>query len=144
MEAAVLSAMVGRLLPSGVPGLPGANETGVVDFIDGQMSTRAFRPARQFLRRGVILLERVARKERKKAFVELSPREQDDILSRFQSGRVQGLRFPTARFFDIMLTLTLEGHLSHPRHGGNQDRKAWKALGIDPQCPHEVNGHSHG
>jgi len=139
-EVAIGTAMVARLLP-GAPGFPSAKETGALVFIDRELQKRHFRPVAKFVRQGLIFLDRVSKKERRKAFVELSPSEQDDVLRAFQTASVKGLRYPSDRFFQIMLNLTLEGHLGDPKYGGNHDEKAWKALGIDPCCAHGEASH---
>ncbi|MEM1025767.1 MAG: gluconate 2-dehydrogenase subunit 3 family protein [Myxococcota bacterium] len=140
-EVAIGTAMVARLIPA-APGFPSAKETGALRFIDRELQKRHFAPVAKFVRQGLTFLDRVAKKEKKKAFTELSVADQDEVLRAFQTGRVRGLRYPSGRFFQIMLNLTLEGHLGDPKYGGNQDQKAWKALGIDPSCDH--GDHSHG
>jgi gluconate 2-dehydrogenase gamma chain len=130
------AAMVARLLPP-VDGLPGGVETGVVEFIDRELRQPHLAPVARFVRKGLVYLRRVAEKERGASFHRLAPEAQDALLSKFQTGAVQGLRYPSGRFFDAMLTLALEGHYGDPKYGGNQGRRTWAPLGIDPHCPHE-------
>ena len=139
-EVAVGTAMVARLLP-GAPGFPSAKESGALRFIDRELQKRHFRPVAKFVRQGLVFLNRVSQKERGKPFAELAPSAQDEVLTAFQTGSVKGLRYPSHRFFQLMLNLTLEGHLGDPRYGGNRDEMAWKALDIDPSCAHGEASH---
>lgn len=143
-QVATLQAMLDRLIPQGPDGFPGARDTEVIVYVDRQMQQSHFAELAKFVKQGVIFLDRVAKKERSQSFHELKPQAQDEVLLQFQQGTVKGLRYPTPRFFDIVMGLALEGHYGHPRHGGNEGKRTWKALGIDPRCPHPESDGEHG
>ena len=67
-------------------------------------------------------------------FHELPAGEQDEILRRVQRGDTQGRPPASVRFFQVVLTLSLEGHWGDPRYGGNYDELTWRSVGIDPGC----------
>jgi gluconate 2-dehydrogenase gamma chain len=141
-ERAILTAVLSRLIPSDAPpGFPGATETGVLTYMERQLRSPQFRGMARFILKGTRYLDRVAHKTHKKAFVDLPGSDQDRLLEKFQTGRVAGLRYPTAKYFALVLNFALEGHYGHPRHGGNRDRQTWAALGIDPKCPHGSKEH---
>jgi gluconate 2-dehydrogenase gamma chain len=61
-----------------------------------------------------------------KGFAAASAAEQDELLRAFQNP-ARGL--PGAHVFSLVLTLTLEGFLSDPRHGGNRGGVGWAFVG---------------
>ncbi len=135
-EVPTLQAALNRILPrSGTYGFPGAEETQVIRYVDRQLSLPHFRGFARLTRHGLKFLDRVARKEKgAMRFHLLPPQQQDEVLSMFQTQSVPGLRFPSARFFEILWTFALEGYFGHPRHGGNAGRLAWNAIHFDPGC----------
>jgi len=134
-EGRTLSAMVERLLPGGgQTGLPSAQDAGVAAYVDQQLSLPTFSGLSRMMRAGVQFVDRAARRDHSGGFHTLPAAKQDATLTAFQSGRVGGMRFPQAAFFDQLLRFSLEGYLGAPEHGGNRDAVAWKALGIDPRC----------
>jgi gluconate 2-dehydrogenase gamma chain len=69
-------------------------------------------------------------------FHELSGDQQDEIMTRFQTGKVDKLKFPQARFFTVVSSFAFEGYMSPPKYGGNFNKLAWKAHGFDLSCHH--------
>jgi gluconate 2-dehydrogenase gamma chain len=134
-HAVAMEAMLERLLPSNVPaGTPGAKETRVLRYLDRQLGTPRFPQYRDVVRDGLAALDEIARAKASVRFHELPPSEQDEILRGIQRGDAQGRPSATVRFFQVVLTLTLEGHWGSPRYGGNDDERAWRSVGIDPGC----------
>ena len=134
-QAVTMEALVERLLPSNVPaGTPGAKETRVVRYLDRQLGTTRFPQYREVVRDGLAALDDIARAKAAVRFHELPPSEQDEVLRRIQRGDAQGRPAASLRFFQVVLTLTLEGHWGSPRYGGNHDQLAWRSVGIDPGC----------
>jgi gluconate 2-dehydrogenase gamma chain len=133
-EALTLAAAVGRIFPSDDFG-PGANEAGVVIYIDRQLGGPWGRdryrytqepfdedsPAdfgyqgkatpRQLYREG---LKNLAGLEK------LSPKEQDEKLKQIEN----------TPFFAFMRKNTIEGMFCDPLHGGNIDLIGWQLLGF--------------
>lgn len=131
-EAVTLEAMLERLLPSNVPkGTPGAKEAHVLRYVDGQLTDPHFHAFRPLVRGGVHFLDLVARHDHHLPFARLAAEGQDEILRRFQVGRIP-VRFPVARFFEVIRVLSLEGFLGDPKHGGNAGGIVWDSIGFDP------------
>lgn len=144
-QAVTLEAMVERLLPSNVPvGTPGGRETRVLRYLDRQLGSPRFPQYRELFRAGLVALDDIARATSSVRFHELPADEQDEILRRIQRGDTQGRPPASVRFFQVTLTLSLEGHWGDPRHGGNHDRLAWRSVGIDPGCERGVGARRDG
>ena len=134
-QAVTMEAMVERLLPSDVPaGTPGARETRVLRYLDRQLGTPRFPEYREVFRDGLAALDDIARAKNAVRFHELPAGEQDETLRRIQRGDSQGRPAASVRFFQVTLTLTLEGHWGSPKHGGNHDARAWRSVGLHPDC----------
>ncbi len=131
-----MQAALDRILPpSGDYGFPGAEETSVIRYVDRQLAEPHFAGFARLVRHGLKFLDRVARKEKgAMRFHLLPPAQQDEILRMFQTQSVPGLKYPSARFFEILWTFALEGYFGHPRHGGNAGRLAWNAIHFEPGC----------
>jgi hypothetical protein len=130
----IAEAMIDRLFPATPPG-PGAKQLGVLGYLDGQLALPRFEAERELVSRGLLYLDAVARREQaNQRFHVLPDPVKDEILSRFQLGRLTGASFPTHDFFEVMLAFTLEGVFGDPRHGGNRDKLAWRWLELDPSC----------
>jgi gluconate 2-dehydrogenase gamma chain len=132
-EALAIAAAVGRIFPSDESG-PGANEAGVVIYIDRQLASaygrdyyRYTQPPfeqgvpeqgyqgketpREIYRAGLKALDR---------FHVLTTTEQDAKLHQIEN----------TRFFSLLRTHTIEGMFSDPMHGGNRDLIGWQLLGF--------------
>ncbi len=119
----ILSAAVERLLP-------GANEAGVLAYMNHWLGQEPFVPVRNYLAHGAKHLDGVSKKKKKKPFVKCSGTAQDEILKMFAHGKVKVGKFNGNTFFQQLMELTLEGFLSDPRYGGNRDRVGWQFVGI--------------
>jgi hypothetical protein len=127
-SGAVLLAALEQLLPGGVvPGLPGAREAGVARYIDQELQKPYFKDLARLVQRGIAALDGLARTERGRPFPALPAGDQQACLARVQRGAPPG-----ERFFEVLLTLALEGYLGAPQHGGNRDGLVWRAIGFDP------------
>ena len=120
----VLEAVCARILPTDAE--PGATEAGCAEFIDRQLGLPHFDVLKAQVERGLDHLDAMMRKRYAKGFAEVSAGQQDELLRAFQKGP-RG--FPGAHVFGLLLTLTLEGFLSDPRHGGNRNGVGWAFVG---------------
>jgi len=77
---------------------------------------------------GLAAIDRVAQSSRGRRFKDLLPGEQDDILSRFESGNVQGFD-EAAAFFGVVRAHTLQGTFCDPYYGGNAGFVGWDLIG---------------
>ena len=126
-----LDAATARILPSGDG--PGAREAKVLRFIDLQVAgpLQRLRPA---LVAGASVLDQWGRKRHALPFAEVEPAAQDRILGELSRGEIPAPGFPQREVFRLLHTLTLEGFLSDPVHGGNHQQVGWRALGF--HAPH--------
>ncbi len=114
--------------------VPGAAKAQVRRYVDRQLALPHFAGLQGLVRHGTKLLEKVARREAGGPFQTLDAASQDELLARFQTGQVK-TKFPTAKWFAVVHAFALEGWLGDPKHGGNADRRGWKAIGWELQCP---------
>ena len=109
-----------------------------MQYVERQLAEPQFAPFYGLVKKGAIMLERVAMTESKTRFAALEPAAQDDLLRRFQAGKI-ATKFPTAKFFEVLHTLAFEGFMGAPKYGGNRDKIAWRSIGFDPRCrDHEM------
>ncbi|HYS07789.1 MAG TPA: gluconate 2-dehydrogenase subunit 3 family protein [Myxococcales bacterium] len=138
--AAVLEAAACRILPSDDG--PGAREAKVGRFIERQLAGElsGLRPAFEQLAR---LLDLHARRVFHVPFAALTQPDQDAVLGQLSRGALPARGFPQAELFRALHTLTLEGFLSDPAHGGNDGEIGWRAIGF--AAPHlRKPGDPHG
>ena len=65
-----------------------------------------------------------------KAFAELGPDQQTDILKQIEAGKIKSDEAPLRTFFSsFLLRNTMEGYFGDPMYGGNKDMGAWKMIG---------------
>ncbi|PYR66348.1 MAG: hypothetical protein DMF88_16665 [Acidobacteria bacterium] len=106
---------------------PGAKEARAAHYIDRALGG-ALASSRTLYAAGLAAVEEVAQSFRGKAFKDLLPDEQDDILSRFDSGTVQGFA-DAAAFFAVVRAHTLQGTFCDPYYGGNAGFVGWDLIG---------------
>jgi gluconate 2-dehydrogenase gamma chain len=149
-EAAFMEAAVDRLIPPDEVG-PGANEAGVVTYIDRQLAGAwgageklyrsgpwqagtpsqgyqlPFTPAELFRNalRGI-----AQQAQQGTAFDKLPGNEQDAFLTRLQNGTQDLEGVPARQFFESLLSLTIEGYFGDPAYGGNRGGRAWAMIGF--------------
>jgi gluconate 2-dehydrogenase gamma chain len=132
-EALTIAAATARIFPADDAG-PGANEAGVVIYIDRQLAAaygrdqyrytqppfaegvpeqgyQAKETPREIYRAGLKTLGR---------FHALTPTEQDRLLKQIE----------TTVFFSLLRTHTIEGMFCDPMHGGNIDMIGWQLIGF--------------
>lgn len=152
-EVAFIDAAVSRLIPNDELG-GGAKEAGVTVFLDRQLAgpygaanrwymqgpwqegtksqgyqTR-LAPA-QYYRVAIKAVDDHCRSVfQGKPFAELSPEDQDSLLSGLEGGKVDLGEIKSDAFFDLLLQNTIEGFFSDPIYGGNRDMMGWKMIGF--------------
>ncbi len=152
-EAAFVEAAVARLIPADELG-PGARELGCPLFIDHQLAGMYGRAERWYMRgpwaqgsdtQGYQSRMTPAQMYRaaikaidaycqqnfdKKHFAQLSPDDQDKVLSGLESGDLKLDGIDAKSFFKQFLLNTREGFFADPLYGGNKDMAAWKMIGF--------------
>jgi gluconate 2-dehydrogenase gamma chain len=130
-EADLLEAVVARLIPSDQYG-PGAKEARVAHYIDRALAG-ALSGSRQAYAAGLAALDRYATITRGKAFVALTPTDQDSVLIDVEGGSATGtpganFSGSSAQFFTMLLTHTRQGMFGDPYYGGNANFIGWDLL----------------
>lgn len=140
-EWATLSAAVDRVLPKDED--PGALEAGVPEYIDRMLQTPQMEQMRKNFVPGVAALERRAQKMFKTSFWKATAAQQDELLTIFKNSPENT---GEARWYEMLVVLTLEGFLGDPSYGGNQGEVGWKLVGFtlvgrnvkgDPKAPYD-------
>jgi gluconate 2-dehydrogenase gamma chain len=153
VERRFVDAAIARLIPADDLG-PGAKETGVTDFIDGQLAGGFGRADRWYMqppfkdgtaqqgfqselapaelyRAAISAIDQHCRTSLDgRAFAELEQAEQDELLSSLESGEVDLGEIDSEAFFKMLRDNTIEGFFSDPMYGGNQDFGGWRLIGF--------------
>jgi len=151
-EAAFLAAAVDRLIPPDET-WPGAASAGVTGYIDRQLAGGYGQGARMYLagpwqegepeqgyqlrytpaevfRIGIAATQRhVADTYGGRAFEDLAPELQDEVLTGLETGAVNFPELPAPIFFETLLAKTVEGFFADPAYGGNRDMVGWRMIG---------------
>jgi gluconate 2-dehydrogenase gamma chain len=128
-DAATIAAFAERLMP-GAPGLPGARDADVLNYIDLALAG-AYADQQDFYRRGLEALDAYCAKVHNKPFARLGTAQQDEVIGALEQGKASEFTFPTAQvFFNTVRTHTMEGMFADPVYGGNKDFAGWKLVGF--------------
>lgn len=151
-EAAFVEAAVARLIPSDELG-PGGLEAGCAYFIDQQLSGTYGNAGRwymqgpfgestpeqgyqlpltprQLYRLGIEKVNAYCEAQYQKSFDKLTPKEQDDVLTAMEGGKLPIPDAPITDFFNLLLGNTIEGFFADPIYGGNRGKVGWKLVGF--------------
>jgi gluconate 2-dehydrogenase gamma chain len=126
-EADLLDAIVARLIPTDATG-PGAAEARAVHYIDRALGG-ALSSSRETYSAGLAALDRYARASRGQAFTELTPAEQDAVLTDVEKGAATGFTGGSSGFFAMVLSHTHQGTFGDPYYGGNANFVGWDLIG---------------
>ncbi|RKG64052.1 gluconate 2-dehydrogenase subunit 3 family protein [Corallococcus sp. CA054B] len=150
-EYAVVAAATERLLPRDED--PGAQDADVALYLDRIMETQGLESMHRDFIQGLSALERRAQRMFQKGFAQATPAQQDELLAIFKDSPAGS---GEAHFFELLMTLSLEGFLGDPSYGGNKGRVGWRLMGFDtvgtlamappegydgPKCLRECGGH---
>jgi gluconate 2-dehydrogenase gamma chain len=126
-EADLLEAVVERLIPSDATG-PGAREARAAHYIDRALGG-ALASSRPAYSSGLEAIDRYAQSSRGKAFLQLSPADQDAVLTDCEKGTATGFAGGSANFFAMLLGHTRQGMFGDPYYGGNANFVGWDLVG---------------
>jgi gluconate 2-dehydrogenase gamma chain len=119
-DAADLAAIAAQILPSD-PALPGANEAGVVYFMDSALRT-FLAGSKAAVEAGLDALNaKAAALQPGARFAALPGDEQAKLLKAEEN----------SAFFGLVRFMTIAGMFALPVYGGNRDYKGWKVLGFE-------------
>jgi gluconate 2-dehydrogenase gamma chain len=152
-EAALVEAAVDRLIPPDARG-PGGKDAGCAVFIDRQLAgpyghsdglymkppfmpgvvTQGYQspdtPAGRYRAGLKAIIEHVKSAFGGKSLAQLSPQDQDKVLSGLEAGSIALAGGDGAQFFALLLQNTQEGFFADPIYGGNRDMAGWKLIGF--------------
>jgi hypothetical protein len=139
-----LEAATARILP-GDASFASAREARVMTFIERQLAIEPFvrlAPGLIALARG---LDAQASARGTPAFAALDVAAQDQVLAELARGGWPDATLPQRELFVVLHSLTLEGFLADPNHGGNHGGAGWKAIDFaEPSLRKPGGGHHHG
>jgi gluconate 2-dehydrogenase gamma chain len=128
-QAATIAVFGERLMP-GAPGMPGALDAAVLNYIDLALAG-AYAELQDFYRRGLAQLDQYCRKTHRSPFAQLAAARQDEVITALEEGKATGFTWPTAQeFFSTVRTHTMEGMFADPLYGGNKDFAGWRLVGF--------------
>lgn len=120
----VLRAVVARILP-GTDG-PGAARAAVAEGIERALAEPYYRGLRRGVETLLDQLQAQASARHALDFWACDSAQQDDLLSAVEHDPNPAMRF----MFRIMVSLSVEGLLGDPAHGGNRDGLGWEFVGL--------------
>jgi gluconate 2-dehydrogenase gamma chain len=125
-EFAVLSAAVERMLPRDED--PGALDANVPEYIDRILQQQQLAKMKVDFLGGLAALDRRASRLHKVGFAKATPEQQDEVLTIFKDSPEKSGEF---KWYELLLTLTMEGFLGDPSYGGNKNKVGWAVMGFD-------------
>lgn len=130
-ESDLLEGIAARLIPSDETG-PGAVEAQAVRYIDRALGG-ALAGSREAYRAGLEAFDRYCRQSRGRPFLELSPADQDSVLTEVESGAATlpegGFVDGSAAFFAMVKGHVWQGTFGDPYYGGNANLVGWELIG---------------
>jgi len=124
-EFKTLIAVVNRVIPRDQD--PGAVEAGVPEYIDAALQMPQLKRMKRDFPPGLAALDRRCQRMHKLRYYEASPEQQDEVLEIFKdSPEASG----EARWYEMLIVLTLEGFLGDPSYGGNKNEVGWQLVGF--------------
>ena len=126
-EADTLEAIVARLIPTDENG-PGAAEARAAHYIDRAL-TGPLRASRDAYAAGLAAIDVYAQASKGAAFVRLSPRDQDAVLTDMENNVATGFMPNAATFFNLVRAHTIQGTFCDPYYGGNANFVGWDLIG---------------
>jgi gluconate 2-dehydrogenase gamma chain len=151
-EAAFVSAAVDAFIPADELS-PSGTDCGLVVFIDRQLASEwgggskmyrsgpfhkgkpeqgyqlALTP-RQFFQTGIAEANAWSHKTYGKEFDRLAPAKQVAALKTMEEGKAAFGGVPSRAFFNMLLSMTMDGFFADPAYGGNRNAASWKMLGF--------------
>ena len=118
-EADTLEAIVARLIPTDEHG-PGAREARAAHYIDRALGG-ALAASREAYRSGLAAVDRYARLSKAARFADLTPADQDAILTDIEKNVATGFEPSSSSFFTLVRTHTIQGTFGDPYYGGNAE-----------------------
>ena len=103
-DASTIAAFTERLMP-GAPGMPGARDADVLNYIDLALAG-AYADQQDFYRSGLASLDAYCRKTHNQAFARLDAARQDEVIKALEDNKAAGFTWPTAPLSSTRFALT--------------------------------------
>jgi len=118
-----------------LPGTPNVADINATAYLSAVLlDPRIDAAEREFLSRGVILLDAYARRRHDRPFTALAEDEREAVLRRIEEN-------PDGRYWlSLIVHYLLEALLADPVYGGNRDGIGWRWLAHDPGTPRPPRG----
>lgn len=124
-----LTAVQEHLFPS-EPDSPGAKDINATAYLQFMLADPNLEPVdRNFIRKGVVQVEKMALHHESKSFLVLSTEQREALLRLFETGN------NGERWLSTILRYILEALLTDPIYGGNPNGIGWKWLEHQPGFP---------
>jgi gluconate 2-dehydrogenase gamma chain len=124
-QLGMLAAFVDRIVPPDELG-PGASDSGVPLYINRALGDYLAGEKAAFSE-ALEATNAFAQRSQGRAFVDLTPAQQDAVLMSMDHGSAEG--FPNAQaFFNRARRLTMEGMFGDPYYGGNKNFAGWDLI----------------
>jgi gluconate 2-dehydrogenase gamma chain len=151
-EAAFVSAALDAFIPADDLS-PSGSDCGLVIYIDRQLASEwgggakmyrggpfhkgkpeqgyqlALTP-RQFFQTGITEANAWSHKTYGKEFDRLAPADRDAALKAMEEGKAAFGGLSSRMFFNMLLSLAMDGFFADPAYGGNRNAASWKMLGF--------------
>ena len=111
----------------------GATEAGVIHYIDRQL-VAVFTYDQVMYQKGISALQASCLELHGQRFESLVPDLQQDICTRLEKNDLEGRDWgdlEQSRFFDLVISHTMQGFYGAPRHGGNRNYMSYQMMGLD-------------
>ena len=124
-EWAIVSAACERILPRDED--PGALDAHVPQYIDRILQSPELQKMKGDFVPGVAALDRRSNRMFQKGFAEATAAQQDELLGIFKDSPEKS---GEAKWYELLVVLSLEGFLGDPSYGGNFNRAGWELVGF--------------
>ena len=131
-EALAVIALCEQIIPADEYG-GGATEAGVIHYIDRQL-VAVFDYDQVIYQAGIAALQSTALDLYGKRFEELDYETQRGFLKELDKGALpkeHWMELDQKRFFNLVVSHTMQGFYGSPRHGGNKNYMSYKMMGLD-------------
>ena len=131
-EARLLIALCEQIVPADAHG-GGATEAGVIHYIDRQL-VAVFNYEQAIYQSGIAAVQSSSLQMHGKRFEELDQESQFAFLGEMEHGNLPEDHWEDidqGRFFNLVVSHTMQGFYGSPRHGGNKNYMSYKMMGLD-------------
>jgi choline dehydrogenase-like flavoprotein len=132
----ILEAVANRMIPG--DGWPSATDGGVLDYLERRAAEE---PAgwKEVMAPGLRALDAESNARYGSSYAELAEDEQDELLKLAEQQLVQYWPVSAKHWFDLMLSVVIEGYYGSPEAGGNREGRSWDMIGFRPGTATDID-----